>query len=163
MFGSKFSSSPAHVKEGFDHVVDGTDLSSKTKCELFNKFASAHASGDPRKEIAAFKACVKEEFSWPWFEESRIKFELAGSLPYMWLRYKKDRSSLDFKLEILAHTVVMAVYSARDAKQRTGPFRASSVQGCVVEAQVAEAYNSGRLHGRPPFFPGDRTKLMSKR
>jgi len=169
-FGEKFATAEEHVRSGFARIMNGTDLPEDIKARVFTMYAPAHAKGDPRAELSAFKGHITSNFEWLWFEKNKLNFEKTGAFPYMWKRRAK-RDSLAFKVEILAHTVTMAVFSAAHAARRElldeiflrtmGEVITPSAD-CPVENNVAELFNLGEIGGYPPFFPGDRSMVVLK-
>jgi hypothetical protein len=169
-FGGKFATAEEHVRSGFARIMNGTNLPEDIKTIVFAAYIQAHATGDPRAELGAFKSHITGDFEWPWFEKNKLKFEKTGAFPYMWKRRVK-RDGLTFKVEILAHTVTMAVYSAAHAARRelfdeifmrTRGEVISPPADCPVENNVAELFNLGEIGGNPPFFPGDRSMVVLK-
>ncbi len=169
-FGGKFATAEEHVRFGFARIMNGTALPEDIKAKVFTMYAPAQAAGDPRAELGAFKDHITGNFEWPWFEKNKLKFEKTGAFPYMWKRRAK-RDGLAFKVEILAHTVTMAVLSAAHAARlelldeifmRTRSEVIIPQAGCPVEDNVAELFNLGEIDGHPPFFPGDRSKIVLK-
>ncbi|MCC6867660.1 MAG: hypothetical protein IT522_02450 [Burkholderiales bacterium] len=73
--------------------------------------------------------------------------------------------------KLLAHTITMRSYAVRDARNREQLARDVSKTALdvvaidsddPVERAYGDLFNRGELSGLPPFFPGDRTCLISR-
>lgn len=74
----------------------------------------------------------------------------------------------DAKCRLLAHTLTMTAYSTRDAEQRkelpASDYRVEVLgSGCPVEERFAVMFNTGKIGGAPPLFPGDRNCTIYRR
>lgn len=170
-FGSEFATPEKFIQAGFDRIITDTTIPDCIKKSLYVQYNDAHRSGSPRAELAVFNACVTEDFGWPWFERHRAQFVERGLVPYMWRRSGRNYDKLSFKLKILAHSLVMAIYAGvkegrwLELDERFMAARCEvivPILGCQVEEQVAKQFNLGLLHGTPPFFPGDRSSITLK-
>lgn len=71
------------------------------------------------------------------------------------------------KCQLLAHTLAMTAYSLRDHYQRQdiNSFRLVAEKSggtCKIEDEFATKFNTNKIVGVPPFFPGDRTTITCK-
>ncbi len=74
------------------------------------------------------------------------------------------------KCKLLAHTISMRAYALPDHYEaerlaqngwRELSNRVALPSTDLIESEVVERFNAGKLNGIPPFFPGDRTCLVS--
>ncbi len=79
-------------------------------------------------------------------------------------KWEEDREAA--KCELLAHTLTMRAYALRDCRKSGALSKPSSLRAlksdCPVETDYAARFMAGKIHGVPPFFPGDRTSLIAE-
>jgi len=73
-----------------------------------------------------------------------------------------DRWQNEARCKLLAHTFDMSCYSLKDVdKPHEHSFQAIESTDDPVELEIAKQFNAGIIKGIPPFFPGDRTCLVT--
>jgi hypothetical protein len=147
---------------------------------LRDDFLHVINSGSPRRTEAFVMGLWRDDaWSWPWFAEWLGVFAAEGIVPYMWRdpgRYPSIR------LHLFAHVAVMRAYEQRRWRQgcellaRFGwkpgmpfPARHPSWSGWRLVTMpddapgIAEAcfekFLAGNHDFRPPYFPGDRSRI----
>ena len=88
-----------------------------------------------------------------------------AAMPAYWKAREKwyeDREKA--KCALLAHTISMRAYFLRDRARRGETSKLRPLRSdCPVETAHAEKWVAGEIRGDPPFFPGDRTRLVVDR
>ena len=96
---------------------------------------------------------------------------IKAALPhYEAARVDRSETRQHQKCEILAHTISMRALALQDRHVRSQPhnrlledqeFQLRPKPGdCPVEIAFAAKFMAGEIDGVPPFFPGDRTRLI---
>jgi hypothetical protein len=151
---------------------------------LRDDFLDMIDSGDPRWTKDFVLSLWRDDgWSWPWFDRWRDAFAADRVVPYMW-RDPRDYPSI--RLSLFAHVAVMRAYEARNWRQSCKvleclrwqpgmPFPAGhptwagwrlvTMADDVPEiSQLAfETFLAGNHDYRPPYFPGDRSRICYER
>lgn len=179
-----FSPDPELVSRAWDWVTSGIIGANDILLQAKPRFVAIMADGDVfrafNRDLAAQLAGV--EWEWPWLEEWRAKFRLAGLVPYLWRReedgvfWPGTWSDLTFPpqglstVSLIAHTASASTYSLRRVIEglevRGGREKRLRLATPIDDA---EAWASGTFAPQrwvdpngdlPPFFPGDRSSVQ---
>lgn len=154
---------------GVKRAAKGTDLTAlrvNTLAELTRHFILS-----PRRMDQEFAAELNGKLAhWQWLEEWEERFRIRGA-PAMWKQIgiqriaEREPQAIS---KLFAHTCALAAFAFRDVAQfNASPDRASlklladDGTECPRERELAVAFNEGRIRDYPPFFPGDRTTLVT--
>ena len=174
-FGPEFAPSEEICSQAYDEVMSGVIIDESIRAGYKPDFIEACRSGDPRKEDkVAFKWLLKEDWSWPIFEEWWDHFTKNGQYPGGWLLEKglfseygsqKHKEAL---CRLLRRHICAVISRLRELENKDrlpesifkrNHYRALSTH-CPVEDEFADQFNKGELKQWPPYFPGNRTGVV---
>lgn len=169
--------------EAFAHVIGQTTLPPEIAEELTRGFWPGDS---PRREMQILRQILlRREWRWPLFDEWAARFAADGAWPGMWTSYGEyhaednDDGMLDERIEILHHTLNFTANTFAKFAQYLDWYGADPTPRYVldissigdgpgrIEGKIAKpfraAINAGDHSRLPPFFPGDRTSLGTKK
>lgn len=170
------------VEQGFWEIVTDIECPKDVKIAALSALDSAILTGDPKLEVQAIINTIGQtDWHWHWFDKWAVRFNEMQEWPYLWkslrlchtLTSSDGIASKNFSMcELLTNTILHKIYTTSRVRdylvlQADGLANRElslAFAGCPIEEGIIQALNPNIIDGdTPPFFPGDRTRLRTKR
>lgn len=177
---SDFATPKPIIKAAFDRIESGLKLGFWRGSVLYGAFLAAHQRGDGELE-AVIEALAGRKWSWPWFDQMAVAFNLIGFWPNSWKEHEiapppawNDIPDV-VRCSLLARTLLAATYVTRDRANLVDATKGTGLKlllvvgddQCPAEAHFVKLHKAAIQRGQhanlPPYFPGDSSHLRVHR